>query len=179
MARMQPGDGEEFFGGGLLLRSRIAKIAQSPGGLDSHILGRNPRGNLDSARSVGLPALVERRIPRLRASQDRLHESSTKIQGGASEALGSRGEGQAGRKKSAESSSAFRSGQESELTLGVVQRHDCSSYSLRHQRRDLVSGGIQRRPGVFVSQNLPGHDSKLARRLETRRFSILVRAISA
>src|SRR6266478_7233794 len=51
MAGMQPGYGEELFRGGLLFRSRFAKVAEGPGGFDSHVLGRNSRGSVDAARS--------------------------------------------------------------------------------------------------------------------------------
>src|SRR5712691_7624065 len=51
VARMQPGYGQELFRGGLLFRSRFAKVAEGAGRFDSHLLGRNSRGGLDAARS--------------------------------------------------------------------------------------------------------------------------------
>src|SRR5260370_37165547 len=65
MAGMQSGYGQEFFRGGLLFRSRFAKVAEGAGGFDSHVLGRHPRGSLGSARSSRIAPGMARGIPGL------------------------------------------------------------------------------------------------------------------
>src|SRR5438128_2460905 len=121
MEGIQFGEFAKLFGGGLLLRTRLAKGAPRAGGPDRYLLGRIACRGLDEPKCAGFKSRLQARHPR------RLY-----------------GCGGEGRRQSKRPTRALE-------TDGTVQWNDCAVDSFRFQRGDLVSGGVQCRTRQTIS----------------------------
>ena len=175
MAGLLAGDGRRVLGGRLLLRPPAAPDAGRADRPDQRRLGRLGVRGLDPPRPAGRGSRSMRRcssagsrsrrtIPGPRPSTSRNWPSGSsqprRPRPRASSRRGAR--------------EPRRHDERQRPARQHLQRRAQADDRLRHPRRHLVSGRIERRPGLSVSRPVPAHDQELARRVGPGRFPVLL-----